>query len=599
MNLEDDLTFAKITLPQNFAPLHNRQSLYTVLYRSLKARKKKKYNTQTLFKVLLFLDVLNAVLALISIAVGILESEMTFFDHSSYILLPDNHYFLLYSDSEENNTPYTLRLIGLLITSCLLIAVLNRWKINLDYLKSRGILTNDFKLWRSWMFLEFLIEISFIGITPIPRLNFVYEMIQLNEIKSYYSFDTFAMLFVISRCYLFIRVLFTLKGYKAPRLDLYYSMRSETQYISKPWNSIWSFKVSLKLYPVSFVIMIFGLILLWGSLVTRINEKASTIYGNLDWDSFENSLWYITIIITSVGFGDIYPQTHLGRVTSMIVMLIGNFLLSILIVKLKGFTAMNEKQFSAYKQIKVRQYMKQVRLMKIIIIQRFFKAFIYQNNKRLFDFVSAIDEIRKSRIKASNLNEIGINRYNLIKMNYLLGDYLREIVGDVPKTWKTIENKFSNINEKQKNVNDIMRNIHLKLEEMKEKLIKNKEKNLNFRPLFEKNSLEKNLNTILQKNIKGKKISFPDSEKFGIIKTNSSCLKIENDCESVFRKSAARIENDLGPQNVLQEIINKKITSFKNRKKTTSILLKKYKRITKSREMIEIECTLFRKKIGN
>jgi len=50
MNLEDDLTFAKIHLPQKFCILQNLQSFYAILYRSLKARKKKKQDVQSLFK---------------------------------------------------------------------------------------------------------------------------------------------------------------------------------------------------------------------------------------------------------------------------------------------------------------------------------------------------------------------------------------------------------------------------------------------------------------------------------------------------------------------------------------------------------------------
>ena len=43
-------------------------------------------------------------------------------------------------------------------------------------------------------------------------------------------------------------------------------------------------------------------------------------------------MWLVMITMTTVGYGDIYPQTHFGRFFAVIACLIGMLLVSYLIV---------------------------------------------------------------------------------------------------------------------------------------------------------------------------------------------------------------------------------------------------------------------------
>ena len=606
MNIEDDLNFANILIPQRSTILANRYSVFSILLRTLKDNQKK-YDSQSLFKKLVIYDIFNATIAFISILFGILENEITFQDHSAYVLLPDLQEFLLYSDTNENNVCLYIRIVGVVLTIFLVVALIKRWKIYVDYLKSRGILPMGFKLLRSWLFFEFLLEIAMNAVTPLPKVNHIFEMMQLHGILSYYSYDTFAVLFVLCRAYLFIRLVFTLKGYKSPKLDQFYSLHSHLQYKNKPWDSFWSFKVSLKLYPLTFLLSIFVLISIWGSLVIRINERISTIYSNLDWNSFYNSIWYVTIIITAVGYGDIYPQTHMGRLFSFIVMIIGNFLLSLLIVKLKIFTSMNENQFLAYKKLKKKYNLMEIRLLKIKVIQRFWKCIYSDDIRKNFDFMVGLEELRQIRLQGENINEIGMNRYNLYKMNYLLGDYLRDIIKDSPEKIKLINERVKNIIVKQIDIDFKMNNIKCKLNLMTGKIKKSNDRfnsNFSIEPSLNFNSDKQFLQmdtkkkyrstrkiSDFEKNITNKRKNFSDLEErksSNIKKLHESVWGIEKNHNSFFKNKNSLInvpENSILHEIKLKKSFMKTLNNSKRSGINSQIII--LSRIAQSREVLE------------
>jgi len=45
-------------------------------------------------------------------------------------------------------------------------------------------------------------------------------------------------------------------------------------------------------------------------------------------------MWNIIVIITMVGYGDLYPATHIGRVIGLTGAILGNLLIAIMVVSL-------------------------------------------------------------------------------------------------------------------------------------------------------------------------------------------------------------------------------------------------------------------------
>lgn len=63
--------------------------------------------------------------------------------------------------------------------------------------------------------------------------------------------------------------------------------------------------------------------------------------GFQDYDNFLNVIWLTTVTMTTVGFGDYFCKSHMGRLTSTIVAFFGILIISLLLVSLDRTTKLN------------------------------------------------------------------------------------------------------------------------------------------------------------------------------------------------------------------------------------------------------------------
>lgn len=71
-----------------------------------------------------------------------------------------------------------------------------------------------------------------------------------------------------------------------------------------------------------------------------------------DWRYIWNGFWCIIVTILTVGYGDYYPQTHLGRAIAVIACLWGTFLISLMVVSLTISVEFSSQEEKAYDEIK-------------------------------------------------------------------------------------------------------------------------------------------------------------------------------------------------------------------------------------------------------
>jgi len=53
-----------------------------------------------------------------------------------------------------------------------------------------------------------------------------------------------------------------------------------------------------------------------------------------DWGSYFNCIWYMLITFTTVGYGDYFACTALGKLFGILACLVGNILVSLFVVSL-------------------------------------------------------------------------------------------------------------------------------------------------------------------------------------------------------------------------------------------------------------------------
>ena len=125
---------------------------------------------------------------------------------------------------------------------------------------------------------------------------------------------------------------------------------------------------------------------------TRLFEKdyynthpqlTSDMSGFQDYDNFLNVMWLTTVTMTTVGFGDYFCKSHLGRLMSTIVAFFGILIISLLLVSLDRTTKLNQFQALSYEFINKLQARDLVRHHSAIVVADVLRVCAYKKRKRV------------------------------------------------------------------------------------------------------------------------------------------------------------------------------------------------------------------------
>lgn len=105
--------------------------------------------------------------------------------------------------------------------------------------------------------------------------------------------------------------------------------------------------------------------------------------GTHDWSYLWNSMWCTVITMATVGYGDFYPETHIGRLIAVLACIWGNFLISLMVVSLTISSEFNPSQRKAYdnimKEIGIHEHSKKA----IRVIQALLRYSVMSKKKKL------------------------------------------------------------------------------------------------------------------------------------------------------------------------------------------------------------------------
>ena len=80
-----------------------------------------------------------------------------------------------------------------------------------------------------------------------------------------------------------------------------------------------AYRAAVRLAHIDFlVVYAIGLVLLIATIVTSVERG-----HNSELDSFPDALWWAIVTVTTVGYGDVVPVTHVGRTFAYVLMIGG------------------------------------------------------------------------------------------------------------------------------------------------------------------------------------------------------------------------------------------------------------------------------------
>jgi hypothetical protein len=109
------------------------------------------------------------------------------------------------------------------------------------------------------------------------------------------------------------------------------------------------FKSNMVLHPLKVDAILFLLLLFICSYDIRIFERYIDESVNYKMGNFYNDLWCIFLSMTTVGYGDITPNTEFGRFFTIIGCFFGVFLVSLVVVSVSSYLNITGAELNAYK----------------------------------------------------------------------------------------------------------------------------------------------------------------------------------------------------------------------------------------------------------
>lgn len=241
-----------------------------------------------------------------------------------------------------------LRIIIGISSVLLCISILIHYILKLKYLKLKQKIDKNDSLFSTKLIWFMICEIIVCIVHCPPGCNWVFTFEQYGGSLDY-SFNMFIFLFMLTRVYLIWRI-----------FEHYSSWNDEES--EEICNSClceggvkFAIKAELKERPYTVVISVLFISIMFFGVALRTAERPFMKVSNKDWDYIWNGMWCIIITMATVGYGDFYPTTHLGRVVDVIACFWGTFLVSLMVLSLTISSELTPQERKAYDIIKKKE----------------------------------------------------------------------------------------------------------------------------------------------------------------------------------------------------------------------------------------------------
>ena len=173
-----------------------------------------------------------------------------------------------------------------------------------------------------------------------------------------YSWATIISLFSTLKFYLLVRTYDHLSLFMQQNFE---ALVRKHQFKLTP---VFKQKMELKYRPYAYIgWLALSIILYFGYLIRTVEIT----FQSADGSSFHftyilDSFWMTMATMTTVGYGDFYPRTHVGRIMAIFSCLIGQFIVSALVVALQNFVSLSTDEERAYSHLKHIMYQDEMKV---------------------------------------------------------------------------------------------------------------------------------------------------------------------------------------------------------------------------------------------
>lgn len=203
-----------------------------------------------------------------------------------------------------------------------------------------------------------------------PRVNVSWKLFQLG---TYATLELSDVVFALglARIYHLFRAIYWMSGLNSRKARFYSSLEGVEDCQGFVWRSF------IKKYIFLTFLLAWGALNITGGLMLRTFDHS--VPGNKA-DTLWSAFWSIVVSETAIGYGDVTPLTHIGRLAIISSIACGMALYAYAIMNVHRNMELNSRQHSLYGAIHYAESYKRLRQPAAVLVQRWWK---YERNRAL------------------------------------------------------------------------------------------------------------------------------------------------------------------------------------------------------------------------
>ncbi|CAG9326820.1 unnamed protein product [Blepharisma stoltei] len=294
-------------------------------------------------------------LAFVSAAISILTLFLAFFEN-------ELEYF---NHQHPTNSSNILRLIIMIVTILHMYFIYKYYLGTLEIKKAYKEVTKkskihyDLRLMRN-MTIEMLLTCFCVP----PYISWKEKFHQL---ETYAILSISDIIYALSflRLYHIGKLLFETSSFNTAKAYFYSALQNTK-------TSVWfTLKCYMQMHPFKSIVVLSGSLSLVGGLILHVFERTSPASSfDYIWDAF----WILASTQETVGYGDVVPETHLGRALVVVACVFGPFFVSSLVIIVREITSFSDNEIKLYALVKYKKRIKnKLADFAAILIQKWWK----------------------------------------------------------------------------------------------------------------------------------------------------------------------------------------------------------------------------------
>eukprot|EP00656_Telonema_subtile_P041910 TRINITY_DN4724_c0_g1_i2.p1 TRINITY_DN4724_c0_g1~~TRINITY_DN4724_c0_g1_i2.p1 ORF type:complete len:281 (-),score=52.67 TRINITY_DN4724_c0_g1_i2:227-1069(-) len=255
-------------------------------------------------------------------------------------------------------------------------------------------------------------------ICPPPGLHTVILWYGVGEFKTMYSTNDLIVIFMLPRMFQVYRCFLDLYGLSSVNLH------SVGKMYRVDVGAMYMTKVLLKRHPFKVLAFFTVFMLTVFAYTISLFERPTDV----DFQYFRNCLWVAIVTWTTVGFGDIYPTTDLGRTSACLCCCCSLFNLALLVMAVQDTFRMSNPEQVVLCNFETRKWRTEMANKAVVVLQRFWRSCLTSNNPLVpmlqsrqwakdFMLARAIRAFRTTKLmRPPKIDDVGVIQDSILRL---------------------------------------------------------------------------------------------------------------------------------------------------------------------------------------